>query len=167
MTEAIRVAVLISSDKGASGEREDKSGPAISAILQGLAEVVALDVVPDEKGLIIEKLIDYADRLKVDVVFTSGGTGLGPRDVSPEATLTVCDRLVPGITDAMRLRSLQVTDRAMLSRAIAGIRGKTLIINLPGSPKAVRECLEVFLPVMDHAVETLRGEAYECAQTTE
>ncbi len=167
MTETIRVAVLILSDKGASGEREDLSGPAISAILQGLAEVVALDVVPDEKELIIEKLIDYADRLKVDIVFTCGGTGFAPRDVTPEATLEVCDRLVPGITDAMRLRSLQVTDRAMLSRAIAGIRGKTLIINLPGSPKAVRECLEVFLPVMDHAVETLRGEAYECAQTPE
>ena len=164
MTEPIRVAVLISSDKGSRGEREDLSGPAISAILQGLAEVVALDVVPDEKDLIIEKLIDNADRLKVDIVLTSGGTGLAPRDVTPEATLEVCDRLVPGITDAMRLRSLQVTDRAMLSRAIAGIRGRTLIINLPGSPKAVRECLEVFLPVMDHAVETLRGEAYECAK---
>ncbi len=164
MTEQIRVAVLISSDKGASGEREDLSGPAIAEILRGLAEVMALDVVPDEKELIIEKLIDYADSLKVDIIFTSGGTGLGPRDVTPEATLEVCDRLVPGITDAMRLRSLQVTDRAMLSRAIAGIRGKTLIINLPGSPKAVRECLEIFLPVMDHAVETLRGEAYECAK---
>lgn len=164
MTEAIRVAVLISSDKGARGEREDLSGPAVVSVLQGLAEVVALDVLPDEKELIIEKLIDYADRLKVDIVFTSGGTGFAPRDVSPEATLAVCDRLVPGITDAMRLRSLQVTDRAMLSRAIAGIRGSTLIINLPGSTKAVRECLEVFLPVMDHAVETLRGEAYECAK---
>ncbi len=164
MTEAIRVAVLISSDKGARGEREDLSGPAVVTILQGLAEVVALDVVADEKELIIQKLIDYADRLKVDIVFTSGGTGFAPRDVSPEATLAVCDRLVPGITDAMRLRSLQVTERAMLSRAIAGIRGSTLIINLPGSPKAVRECLEVFLPVMDHAVETLRGEAYECAK---
>ena len=164
MTEPIRVAVLISSDKGSRGEREDLSGPAICAILQGLAEVVALDVVPDEKDLIIEKLIDNADRLKVDIVLTSGGTGFAPRDVTPEATLEVCDRLVPGITDAMRLRSLQVTDRAMLSRAIAGIRGRTLIINLPGSPKAVKECLEVFLPVMDHAVETLRGEAYECAK---
>lgn len=167
MTEAIRVSVLISSDKGAKGEREDLSGPAISAILQGLAEVVALDVVPDEKELIIEKLIDYADRLKVDIVFTSGGTGFAPRDVTPEATLEVCDRLAPGITDAMRLRSLGVTDRAMLSRAVAGIRGRTLIINLPGSPKAVRECLEVFLPVMDHAVETLRGEAVECARQPE
>jgi len=165
MSESIRVAVLISSDKGASGEREDLSGPAIATILQGLAEVVALDVVPDEKELIVEKLIGYADRLKVDIVLTSGGTGFAPRDVTPEATLEVCDRLVPGITDAMRLRSLQVTDRAMLSRAIAGIRDRTLIVNLPGSPKAVRECLEVFLPVMDHAVETLRGEAYECAQT--
>jgi len=90
---------------------------------------------------------------------------LSPRDVTPEATLEVCDRLAPGITDAMRLRSLEVTDRAMLSRAVAGIRGRTLIINLPGSPKAVRECLDVFLPVMDHAVETLRGEAVECAKS--
>ena len=164
MTEAIRIAVLISSDKGSRGEREDLSGPAVVAKLQGLAEVVTLDVVPDEKTLIVEKLIDYADRLKVDIVFTSGGTGLAPRDVTPEATLEVCDRLVPGITDAMRLRSLEVTNRAMLSRAISGTRGRTLIINLPGSPKAVRECLDVFLPVMDHAVETLRGEAYECAK---
>ncbi len=164
MTEGIRVAVLISSDKGARGEREDLSGPAVCAKLEGLAEVVARDVVPDEKELIIEKLIDYADRLKVDLVFTSGGTGLAPRDITPEATLAVCDRLVPGITDAMRLRSLEVTDRAVLSRAIAGTRGRTLIINLPGSPKAVKECLEVFLPVMDHAVETLRGEAFECAK---
>jgi len=167
MTEAIRVAVLISSDKGASGEREDLSGPAIVSMLQGLAEVAGLDVVPDEIELIINKLIYYADRLKVDIVFTSGGTGLAPRDVTPEATIEVCQRLVPGITDAMRLRSLEVTDRAMLSRAVAGIRGKTLIINLPGSPKAVKECLDVFLPVMDHAVETLRGEAYECAQQPE
>lgn len=167
MTEAIRVAVLILSDKSSKGEREDLSGPAIAAKLQGLAEIVAQEVIPDEKGLIIEKIIDYADRLKVDIVFTSGGTGLAPRDVTPEATLAVCDRLVPGITDAMRLRSLQITDRAMLSRAISGTRGKTLIINLPGSPKAVKECLDVFLPVMDHAVETLRGEAYECAQQPE
>ena len=167
MTEAIRVAVLISSDKGSRGEREDLSGPAIAAKLQGLAEVVALDVVPDEKARIMEKLIDYADRLMVDIVFTSGGTGLAPRDVTPEATLEVCDRLVPGITDAMRLRSFEVTDRAMLSRAMAGTRGRTLIINLPGSPKAVKECLDVFLPVMDHAVETLRGEAYECARKDE
>jgi len=164
MTEAIRAAVLIMSDKGARGEREDLSGPAITVKLQGLAEIVALEIIPDKKELIMDKLIDYADRLKVDIIFTSGGTGLAPRDVTPEATLAVCDRLVPGITDAMRLKSLEVTDRAMLSRAIAGTRGKTLIINLPGSPKAVKECLDVFIPVIGHAVETLRGEAYECSR---
>lgn len=164
MTEAIRVAVLISSDKGAKGEREDLSGPAIAEKLQGLAEVVATAIVADNKDLILEKLIYFADRLKVDIVFTSGGTGLAPRDVTPEATLLACERIVPGITDAMRLKSLEVTDRAMLSRAVAGTRGKTLIINLPGSPIAVKECLDVFLPVMEHAVETLRGEAYECAR---
>ena len=166
MTEDIRVAILISSDKGAKGEREDLSGPAIAAKLQGLAEVAAQEVVPDEKELLTARLIDYADRLKVDSSVTSGGTGLAPRDITPEATLAVCDRMVPGITDAMRLKSLEVTDRAMLSRAVSGVRGRTLIINLPGSPKAVRECLDVFLPVMDHAVETLRGEAYECAAPT-
>jgi len=164
MTEAIRAAVLIMSDKGARGEREDLSGPAITVKLQGLAEIVALEIIPDKKELIMDKLIDYADRLKVDIIFTSGGTGLAPRDVTPEATIAVCDRLVPGITDAMRLKSLEVTDRAMLSRAIAGTRGKTLIINLPGSPKAVKECLDVFIPVIGHAVETLRGEAYECSR---
>lgn len=164
MTEAIRVALLISSDKGAKGEREDLSGPAIAEKLQGLAEVVATAIVADNKDLILEKLIYFADRLKVDIVFTSGGTGLAPRDVTPEATLLACERIVPGITDAMRLKSLEMTDRAMLSRAVAGTRGKTLIINLPGSPKAVKECLDVFLPVMEHAVETLRGEAYECAR---
>ena len=166
MTENIRVAILISSDKGAKGEREELSGPAIAAKLQGLTEVAAQEVVPDEKELLTDRLIDYADRLKVDIIFTSGGTGLAPRDITPEATLAVCDRMVPGITDAMRLKSLEVTDRAMLSRAVSGVRGRTLIINLPGSPKAVRECLDVFLPVMDHAVETLRGEAYECAAPT-
>ena len=164
MTEAIRVAVLISSDKGAKGEREDLSGPAIAEKLQGLAEIVTTAVVPDDKDLIVEKLLFFADRLKVDIVFTSGGTGLAPRDVTPEATLLACERIVPGITDAMRLKSFEVTDRAMLSRAVAGTRGKTLIINLPGSPKAVKECLDVFLPVIEHAVETLRGEAYECAR---
>ena len=164
MTEAIRVALLISSDKGAKGEREDLSGPAIAEKLQGLAEVVATAIVADNKDLILEKLIYFADRLKVDIVFTSGGTGLAPRDVTPEATLLACERIVPGITDAMRLKSFEVTDRAMLSRAVAGTRGKTLIINLPGSLKAVKECLDVFLPVIEHAVETLRGEAYECAR---
>ena len=164
MTEPIRVALLISSDKGAKGEREDLSGPAIAEKLQGLAEVVATAIVADNKDLILEKLIYFADRLKVDIVFTSGGTGLAPRDVTPEATLLACERIVPGITDAMRLKSFEVTDRAMLSRAVAGTRGKTLIINLPGSPKAVKECLDVFLPVIEHAVETLRGEAYECAR---
>ncbi len=133
MTEAIRVALLISSDKGAKGEREDLSGPAIAEKLQGLAEVVATAIVADNKDLILEKLIYFADRLKVDIVFTSGGTGLAPRDVTPEATLLACERIVPGITDAMRLKSFEVT-------------------------------LDVFLPVIEHAVETLRGEAYECAR---
>ena len=159
-----RAGIITVSDKGSQGQREDLSGPAIAETLQGLAEVVATAIVADNKDLILEKFIYFADRLKVDIVFTSGGTGLAPRDVTPEATLLACERIVPGITDAMRLKSFEVTDRAMLSRAVAGTRGKTLIINLPGSPKAVKECLDVFLPVIEHAVETLRGEAYECAR---
>jgi molybdenum cofactor synthesis domain-containing protein len=109
------------------------------------------------------KLVEYADQ-GLDLVITTGGTGLAPRDVTPEATIAVCGRMVPGIPEAMRAASLKITNRAMLSRAAAGTRGRTLIINLPGSPKAAKECLEVFLPVIDHAVETLRGEAFECAK---
>ena len=100
----------------------------------------------------------------MDVIFTTGGTGLAPRDVTPEATLDIVQKMVPGIPEAMRAASLKITDRAMLSRATAGIRGRTLIVNLPGSPKAAVECLQVFLPVMAHAVETLRGDAYECGR---
>ncbi|MBQ9988659.1 MAG: MogA/MoaB family molybdenum cofactor biosynthesis protein [Clostridia bacterium] len=160
---AYRAAVVILSDKGYHGEREDKSGPALQALLSEF-DVLPTIILPDDRALIEQTLIRLADEEKVDVVFTSGGTGLAPRDVTPEATLAVVDRLVPGIPEAMRLKSLQITNRAMLTRSAAGVRGRTLIINLPGSPKAVAECMEVVLPVMDHALETLRGEAYECAR---
>ena len=163
----IRAAVVTVSDKGSQGIREDRSGPVLVEMLKGYAVVNHTVIIPDEEELISKTLADLTDTGEIDLIFTTGGTGLAPRDVTPEATLAVCDRLVPGITDAMRLRSLEVTNRAMLSRAIAGTRGKTLIINLPGSPKAAKECLEVFLPVLDHAVETLRGEAYECGRKDE
>jgi molybdopterin adenylyltransferase len=119
-------------------------------------------MVPDEKDLIIEKLIKWADDDNLDMILTTGGTGLTPRDVTPEATLAVVDRIVPGFAEAMRAESLKQTPHAMLSRAVAGTRGKCLIINLPGGPKAVRECLEVILPALPHAVETLKGQAGEC-----
>ncbi len=159
----IRAAILTVSDKGYSGERTDLSGPAIAHALEGKALVTIQGIVPDDLEQIKAKLIEYSD-MELDLVFTTGGTGFAPRDVTPEATLAVTERQAQGIAEAIRGKSLEITPFAMLSRAAAGIRGKTLIINLPGSPKAALECLEVFLPVMNHAIETLRGDAYECAQ---
>jgi len=160
----LTVGILTVSDKGWRGERQDRSSEAIREILSKTdVHIVNCDVVPDVKELIAEKLVQWADEDKVDVILTTGGTGLSPRDVTPEATLSVVDRVVPGFTEAMRLASLKQTPMAMLSRAVAGTRGKCLIINLPGSPKAVRECLEPILPVLPHAMETLKGQASECA----
>jgi len=157
------VGILTISDKGSRGERQDKSGEAIREILSSIdARIVNYDIVPDEKELIAQELISWADENNLDVILTTGGTGLTPRDVTPEATLAVVDRIVPGFTEAMRAESLKKTPMAMLSRAVVGARGKCLIINLPGSPKAVRECLEVVLPALPHAVETLKGQAGEC-----
>ena len=159
----LRVAILTVSDKGSTGERADLSGPALAKGLEGKATVLIQDIVPDDFEQIKEKLIAYSEQ-GLDLVFTTGGTGFAPRDNTPEATMAVIERPAPGIVEAIRAQSLKITPFAMLSRATAGIRGKTLIINFPGSPKAALECLEVFLPVMNHAVETLRGDAYECAQ---
>jgi len=158
----ITVAVITLSDKGSMGEREDKSGTSILDILKDInAEIKYYDILPDEKDSIKNKLIEYCDR--VDLILTTGGTGLSPRDVTPEATIEVIDREVPGIAEAMRVEGLKVTKRAMLSRAVAGVRGRTLIINLPGSPKAVRENLEVILEVIPHAIEKIKGDTTECA----
>lgn len=157
------VGILTISDKGSRGERQDKSGEVVREILSGMdAHIVDYDIVPDQKELIAEKLVGWADEDNLDVVITTGGTGLTPRDVTPEATLAVVDRIVPGFAEAMRAESLKKTPHAMLSRAVVGTRGKCLIVNLPGSPKAVRECLEVILPALPHAVETLKGQAGEC-----
>jgi molybdopterin adenylyltransferase len=155
--------ILTISDKGSRGERQDRSGEVIREILFRMdVRIVNYSIVPDEKELIVEKLVKWADEDNLDVVITTGGTGLTPRDVTPEATLAVVDRIVPGFAEAMRAESLKKTPHAMLSRAVVGTRGKCLIINLPGSPKAVRECLEVILPALPHAVETLKGQAGEC-----
>ena len=157
------VGILTISDKGSRGERQDKSGEAIREIFSSMdVRIANYDIVPDEKELVVEKLVNWADRGKLDVVITTGGTGLTPRDVTPEATLAVVDRIVPGFAEAMRAESLKKTPHAMLSRAVVGTRGQCLIINLPGSPKAVQECLAVILPALPHAVETLKGQSGEC-----
>ncbi len=155
-------AVICLSDRCFKKECEDKSGPLISDITAYLGETVHYEILPDEKEVIAEALKKVSDEIKPDVIFTTGGTGLAPRDVTPEATKAVVERETPGISEAIRQKSFSITPMAMLSRAVSGIRGKTLIINLPGSPKAVKESLEVVLPVLTHAVETLSGKAVSC-----
>lgn len=157
--------ILTVSDKGSRGEREDLSGPEIRRLVAGLpAQVVVSEVVPDEEEQIARKLIEYADEKSLDLVLTTGGTGLSPRDVTPEATRRVLDREIPGIAEAMRTEGLKITPLAMLSRAVAGVRCRTLIINLPGSPGAVRENLAVLLPVLKHALEKIQGDPRECGR---
>lgn len=158
----ITVAVLTLSDKGSKGEREDTSGPVIAEMLKGLGEVKYYDILPDERDLIRSKLLEYTS--KVDLILTTGGTGLSPRDVTPEATIDVIEKEIPGIPEAMRTEGLKKTNRAMLSRAVAGVKGQTLIINLPGSPTAVRENLEVILDVIPHAIEKIKGDTKECGR---
>ncbi len=154
----IRLAILTVSDRSSRGAAEDLSGPAIAQIAQEQlqATVVQRQIVADEQALIEAALAGWADSGEVDLILTTGGTGFAVRDVTPEATQAVINRAAPGIAEAMRAASLQITPHAMLSRAAAGIRGRTLIINLPGSPKAVREHLAVILPVLPHAVELLQ-----------
>ena len=155
---SIRVGVLTVSDKGSRGER-DTSGPAITeAVAQVGGDVELYQVVPDDRLVIADTLRSWADDDHVDVIFTTGGTGLTPRDVTVEATLDAVQWLVPGVAEAMRQQGLAQTPMAMLSRAVAGVRARTLIINLPGSEKAVRENIAVVLPVLQHAVDSLRGQ---------
>lgn len=158
----LKFGIICVSDRCSKGICEDKSGLLIKEIVEKTGEVLDYVIVPDEKDDIASALIRLSDELKADVVFTTGGTGFAPRDVTPEATLCVIEKNAPGISEAIRFRSLEITPKAMLSRAISGIRGRTLIINLPGSPKAVRESVEVVLPVLPHAVETLSGNTLSC-----
>lgn len=161
----ITVGILTMSDKGARGEREDLSGEEIRKLAAEIpAEVKAYEVIPDEKYLIKDKLVEYADELALDIIITTGGTGVSPRDVTPDATLEVIDKEIPGMAEVMRFESLKKTPRAMISRAVVGLRGRTLIINLPGSPKGVRENLSAILPAISHAVEKIKGDPTECAQ---
>ncbi len=158
----INFGILTISDKGSKGERVDGSGAAIQdrvSVLGG--RVIRYDIVPDEVDIIRRRLIEWADAGDVDVILTTGGTGLGPRDVTPEATTPILDKLVPGIAEAMRLETFAKTPTAILSRAVAGVRKKCLIINLPGSPTGVRECLEIIIPAGTHAVEIITGAVTE------
>jgi molybdopterin adenylyltransferase len=154
--------ILTISDKASRGERPDRSGPLIRESFAAVAcKVVGYEVIPDEAALIAKKLSQWADRGNMDIILTTGGTGLAPRDVTPEATLSVIDKEVPGLAEMMRTRSFAITPNAMLSRAVAGMRKGCLIINLPGSPKAVAECLEVIMPVLPHAVDVIKGRITE------
>jgi molybdopterin adenylyltransferase len=157
----VRAAVITASTKGAKGERADESGPAMAEVLRASgAEVISSDLVPDDVELLVAAM-RRAIRSGANVVLTTGGTGLSPNDVTPEATRRVIDREIPGIAEAIRARSLEKTAHGMLSRGVAGAAGPVLIVNLPGSPKAVRESLEVILPVLPHAIELLAGESGE------
>ncbi|MGN0947323.1 MAG: molybdopterin-binding protein [Megasphaera sp.] len=160
-----QAAVITLSDKGSKGLRQDASGPAIAEKLEAAGfEVIEQILLPDGKGPLEQQLCRLADQRQADLILTTGGTGFGARDVTPEATLAVADRQAPGIAEAIRAASMQITPRAMLSRAVSVIRKKTLIINLPGSPKACRECMDVFLDTIPHGLDLLRGEVQDCAR---
>ena len=159
-----RAAVLTVSDRSFRGERPDGGGPLVAELLKNAGyEITETALVPDEQSEIEAALCRIADTSSAELLITTGGTGFSPRDVTPEATIAVCDRMTPGIPEAMRFASMQITPRAMLSRSQAGIRKGTLIINLPGSPKAIKENLEAILPSLSHGLEMLSGKPADCA----
>jgi len=160
----IKIAILTASDKGSRGERKDTSSQVIREMVSKIGEVVAYSMVPDERNLISKKLVEFCDDLKVDLVLTTGGTGFSMRDVTPEATKSVIEKEVPGISEAMRMVSFKKSPQSVLSREISGIRGQTLIVNLPGSPKGVKENLEVVLEQLVHGIKILKGQDVECGK---
>lgn len=162
----IKVGILTVSDKGSQGEREDLSGKKIKEIVSEIGgEVKYYKIIPDEQELIKKELIKAVDNMHLDLIFTTGGTGLAKRDVTPDATSEVIEKIVPGISEIIRSESFKKTNRAMLSRAISGIRGECLIINLPGSPKGVKESLEIILEALPHGIDILKGQASECGKS--
>jgi len=162
----IKVGILTVSDKGSRGEREDLSGKKIKEIVSEIGgEVKYYKIIPDEQELIKKELIKAVDNMHLDLIFTTGGTGLAKRDVTPDATSEVIEKIVPGISEIIRSESFKKTNRAMLSRAISGIRGECLIINLPGSPKGVKESLEIILEALPHGIDILKGQASECGKS--
>jgi len=159
----IRAGIITVSDRSSQGVREDLSEPAIAAVLAVVPiEVSQTIIIPDEKDRIKEAIKRYVDIERLDLILTTGGTGVSPRDVTPDATLEIIDKQIPGMAEAMRYQSMKVTPYAMISRAVAGIRGSSLIINLPGSPKAAKENLEVILPALKHTIEKIQGDTAEC-----
>ena len=164
----IKVGILTISDKGSKGEREDLSGKVIGEVVKEInGEVKYYQIIPDEKNIIQEELVKAVDKLHLDLILTTGGTGLAKRDVTPDATLEVIEKEVPGISEIIRSESFKKTDRAILSRGVAGIRKKSLIINLPGSPKGVRESLKIILEALPHGIEILKGQVTECGRNDE
>lgn len=160
-----KVGIITASDKGSKGERQDLSGKVIEDILSSYSYIIGKKIIlPDEQELLEAEMINMADDLKLDLILTTGGTGFSPRDITPEATINVCDRMANGISEAIRYFSLEITKRAMLSRGVSGIRGQTLIINLPGSPKAVKESLEFIMDSLHHGLEILTGRTGDCAR---
>jgi len=158
----IRSVIITVSDKGSKGEREDKSGQVIKEMITEInGDIVDYKIIPDERAIIKEEMKIIADSDKADLVLTTGGTGFAERDITPEATAEIIEKEVPGIPEKMRMDTVKITPMAALSRAKAGIRGKTLIVNLPGSPKAVRECLESIIDILPHGVDILRGNVTE------
>jgi len=158
----IRLVIITVSDKGSKGEREDKSGQVIKEMITEIdGDIVDYKIIPDERAIIKEEMKIIADSDKADLVLTTGGTGFAERDITPEATAEIIEKEVPGIPEKMRMDTVKITPMAALSRAKAGIRGKTLIVNLPGSPKAVRECLESIIDILPHGVDILRGNVTE------
>lgn len=160
--------IITVSDKGSQGKRQDLSGPAIAEMLAGAAVTIEKTIIiPDEVEQISQAIIHFADVEKLDLILTTGGTGVSPRDLTPDATLKVLDREIPGMAEAMRIASMKVTPHAMISRAVAGIRGRSLIINLPGSPKGATENLGAVLPAIQHAIEKIQGDTRDCATSSQ
>ena len=164
-SEVYRIGVVTLSDKGSQGQRVDESGPIVQGLLATVGEVTHVLILPDDIESIAGVLTEWSDLERLNLIVTTGGTGLTPRDVTPQATLQIIDYEIPGMAEVMRMQSLKKTPHAMLSRAIVGVRGQTMIVNLPGSPKAARENLEAVMPALPHALAKLAGDPSDCAQS--